>query len=407
MQFSESMKKLGKRFFNEDESEFHEYRVSFVVKGKTVAQHLDVTASTIEDAMKSFNEKVADEFPRDKVTKITNITRDGKMVSKAILDKANGSLLDECDGGAAAGDAGGAAPAGDAGIADAGDVAAEMSGTSTADVLGKCEPGKGYMGKDNFYIPARAKVPLHRWEAANGGSKRKKKGKYPYEKGAKVVVSMFEDEMMDESGLEIAKIYYKGWQEPTIVDGVNDLYDVLQIHEDWANTADPEGDIPEILKITVGSKTYYGRDIEAARREIEDEECEKEYNRSHMNEDDKMLNEFEDRYSSYEYLSGKDWDEVVDAANERARRSGKPPKLPEYERWEAAQLPPPDEQTHGALSGCTIDEDSFAKKQYLKEFFIHGIYKDGEMFELGPMKRKVAAEYLNLHSLTVNKRAFQ
>jgi len=315
MQFSESMKKLGKRFFNEDESEFHEYRVSFVVKGKNVAQHLDVTASTIEDAMKSFNEKVADEFPRDKVTKVTNITRDGKMVSKAILDKANGSLLDECDGGAAGGDAGGAAPAGDVGGADAGDVAAEMSGTSTADVLGKCEPGKGYMGKDNFYIPARAKVPLHRWEAANGGSKRKKKGKYPYEKGAKVVVSMFED--------------------------------------------------------------------------------------------DEMLNEFEDRYSSYEYLSGKDWDEVVDAANERARRSGKPPRLPEYERWEAAQLPPPDEQTHGALSGCTIDEDSFAKKQYLKEFFIHGIYKDGEMFELGPMKRKVAAEYLNLHSLTVNKRAFQ
>ena len=315
MQFSESMKKLGKRFFNEDESEFHEYRVSFVVKGKTAAQHLDVTASTIEDAMKSFNEKVADEFPRDKVTKVTNITRDGKIVSKAILDKANGSLLDECDGGAAGGDAGGAAPAGDVGGADAGDTAAEMSGTSTADVLGKCEPGKGYMGKDNFYIPARAKVPLHRWEAANGGSKRKKKGKYPYEKGAKVVVSMFED--------------------------------------------------------------------------------------------DEMLNEFEDRYSSYEYLSGKDWDEVVDAANERARKSGKPPKLPEYERWEAAQLPPPDEQTHGTLSGCTIDEDSFAKKQYLKEFFIHGIYKDGEMFELGPMKRKVAAEYLNLHSLTVNKRAFQ
>ena len=314
MQFSESMKKLGKRFFNEDESEFHEYRVSFVVKGKTAAQHLDVTASTIEDAMKSFNEKVADEFPRDKVTKVTNITRDGKLVSKAILDKANGSLLDECDG-AAGGDAGGAAPAGDVGGADAGDTAAEMSGTSTADVLGKCEPGKGYMGKDNFYIPARAKVPLHRWEAANGGSKRKKKGKYPYEKGAKVVVSMFED--------------------------------------------------------------------------------------------DEMLNEFEDRYSSYEYLSGKDWDEVVDAANERARKSGKPPKLPEYERWEAAQLPPPDEQTHGALSGCTIDEDSFAKKQYLKEFFIHGIYKDGKMFELGPMKRKVAAEYLNLHSLTVNKRAFQ
>lgn len=315
MQFSESMKMLGKRFFNEEDSKFHEYRVSFTVKGKNGAQHIDVNASTIEDAMKSFNEKAADELPRDEVEKITNITRDGKMVSKALLDKVNSSLLDECDGGAAAGgDAGGgAAPAGDVGGADAGDVAAEMSGTSTADVLGKCEPGKGYMGKDNFYIPARAKVPLHRWEAANGGSKRKKKGKYPYEKGAKVVVSMFEDS---------------------------------------------------------------------------------------------MLNEFEDRYNSYEYLRGKDWDEIVDAANERARKSGKPPKLPEYERWEAAQLPPPDEETHGALGGCTIDEDKY-KRDYLKEFFIHGIYKDGEMFELGPMKRKVAAEYLSLHKLSVNSRAFK
>lgn len=70
-----------------------------------------------------------------------------------------------------------------------------------------------------------------------------------------------------------------------------------------------------------------------------------------------MLNEFEDKYNSYEYLSGMTWEEVVDAARERASKSGKPLKLPEYERWEAAQLPAPEESEHGPLGGCTIDED--------------------------------------------------
>lgn len=113
------------------------------------------------------------------------------------MKKLGKRFYEDDGGGAAGGDAGGAAApsAGDAG----GDVAAEMNGTSVSDVLGTCKPGEGHMGKDNFYIPARAKVPLHRWEAANGGSKRKKKGKYPYEKGMKVVVSMFEDEMLDEA----------------------------------------------------------------------------------------------------------------------------------------------------------------------------------------------------------------
>ena len=116
------------------------------------------------------------------------------------------SALDECDGGGAAGgDAGGggAAVGGDAGAAaaslDSGDTSGEMAGTSTAEVLGTNEPGKGFFGKDNFYIPSRVKVPLYRWEVANGGSKRKKgkngkPKKTPYEKDMKVVVSMFEDE---------------------------------------------------------------------------------------------------------------------------------------------------------------------------------------------------------------------
>lgn len=119
------------------------------------------------------------------------------------LDK--GYDMQECDAGGAvgggaggAGDAGGAAPAPSA-SGDAGDVAGEMAGTTSAEVLGTNEPGKGFFGPGNFYIPARAKHPLHRWECAYGGSKRKKGKngkpmKTPYEKGMKVVVSMFEDE---------------------------------------------------------------------------------------------------------------------------------------------------------------------------------------------------------------------
>ena len=149
-------------------------------------------------------------FPDSKVVKIKSITCDGNLIPEKIIDKLNASFVDECDGAAAGGDAGAAVGATDAGAAavdaQTGDTAAEMVGTTTTDVLGKCEPGKGYMGKDNFYIPARAQVPLHRWEAANGGSKRKKKGKYPYEKGMKVVVSMFEDEQhTDEDDEENGK----------------------------------------------------------------------------------------------------------------------------------------------------------------------------------------------------------
>ena len=61
--------------------------------------------------------------------------------------------------------------------------------------------------------------------------------------------------------------------------------------------------------------------------------------------------------------------------------------------WTAAQLPAPDEDTHGKLGACSIIEDQ-GDRSYLKEFFIHGLYADGTVLELGPMKRPVAAAYL-------------
>ena len=72
-----------------------------------------------------------------------------------------------------------------------------MAGTSTTDVIGTFDPKKGVMGVGNFMVPSKVKVPLHRWEVCNGGSKRKKdkKGRdkhYAYEKGMKVVVDMLE-----------------------------------------------------------------------------------------------------------------------------------------------------------------------------------------------------------------------
>lgn len=394
MNFSESMKKLSKRFYEDDER-FHEYAISFLVKDYNAAKRMNVKASTIEDAIKSFNERAANELHGMQVTKVTNITCDGKMVSKSLLDKVNNSMLDECDG-AACGDAGGAAAPAASG--DAGDTTAEMAGTTTADVLGTCKPGEGYMGKDNFYIPAKAKVPLHRWEAANGGSKRKKKGKYPYEKNMKVVVSMFED---DESALNTAYVWFEGSSKPEAFRHVSCMEQFLDLLDDIAYQANAvDGDLPSVMKCKINGRTYSQREIEKFIKQREDEQCSAFY------EDDSMLNEFEDKYNSYEYLSGMTWEEVVDAARERASKSGKPLKLPEYERWEAAQLPAPEESEHGPLGGCTIDEDQY-KRQYLKEFYIHGIYQDGEMFELGPMKRKVASEYLNMHELTVNKKAFQ
>ena len=68
--------------------------------------------------------------------------------------------MSECDGGGAVGgDAGGAASAGDAGsgAATGGDsgIATDAAGTTTTEVLGKNEPGGGFFGKDNFYIPSK------------------------------------------------------------------------------------------------------------------------------------------------------------------------------------------------------------------------------------------------------------
>ena len=146
------------------------------------------------------------------------------------------SGISECDGGGAAagGDAGGASAGGDAGAIDAGDTAGEMAGTSTADVLGTFDPKKGVMGVGNFMVPSKAKVPLHRWEVCNGGSKRKKdkKGKdkkYAYEKGMKVVVSMFEDdEEMPIEPLEPVKQNIDGmWEYYEENANTNDLEDYV------------------------------------------------------------------------------------------------------------------------------------------------------------------------------------
>ena len=114
------------------------------------------------------------------------------MKSYRRADKQNDESIenvDECDGGVAAG-------GGDVGVAPVG----QPTGTTNAEVLGKCDhEHDGYLGPGCFHVPCKAKVPLYRWQVANGGSKRKKdkKGKdkhYAYEKGMKVVVNMFEGE---------------------------------------------------------------------------------------------------------------------------------------------------------------------------------------------------------------------
>ena len=256
----------------------------------------------------------------------------GNPVSKSKIEqlnaKLNGQTIDECDGG----DAGTGASCDASAVASDGvDTAAEMVGTTTTDVLGTYEPGKGFMGKDNFYIPAKAKVPLHRWEIANGGSKRKKgkngkPKKYEYEKGTKVVVDMFENDMMLEA---------------------------------------------------------------------------------------------DDGYTSYEDLHGKDWEDVKAMAKKKAiEKAEKFHRIfdrfafEDYlktlrDRWEAAQLPPPDIAQHGPIGACTIDDDKYQKSTYLKQYFIHGWYKDRTMFEIGPMRRSVASQYMSLHKLSLNSTVFK
>ena len=208
----------------------HKYRIQYGIVGCPNGDEAiwEGYAATQSEAMK----QVWRDLPRGaKVDYIISISIDGDPVPGSMVndynkqyyydgfDKAvsrgrfvgHRTSMRECDagGGAAAGgdaggavaggDAGGSAPAGDASAVDATDSAAS-SMTTTADVLGKCEPGKGYMGPGNFYIPFRARFPLSRVEAAYGGSRRKKKKKkQPYEKGMKVVVKMFEDDEEDAS----------------------------------------------------------------------------------------------------------------------------------------------------------------------------------------------------------------
>lgn len=189
-------------YMNESGS-FCTYTIKFLTQnniGQT--NRMDVDATSVEDAMKSFNEEFENAFPRDVVIEIVSIAQDGRMMSKSIVDRMNASYLAECDGGAAAagGDAGGAASAGDSGgtadgtSAPAAEVA-DASGIKASDVLGKCDHHKdGYMGPGCFHVPSRVAVPLYRWGgAAYGGSKRKnKKKKTAYEQGMKTVVNMFE-----------------------------------------------------------------------------------------------------------------------------------------------------------------------------------------------------------------------
>lgn len=174
---------------------------NFTVRYKTKHNESTIVwagqAQTIEQALLT-----CQSIEDDGIALVEYIDIDGEELSNAAIDKINKehfAEVNECDGGAAGGDAGGASAGGDAGAVavDAGDTASEMAGTSTADVIGTFDPKKGVMGVGNFMVPSKVKVPLHRWEVCNGGSKRKKdkKGKdkkYAYEKGMKVVVDMLE-----------------------------------------------------------------------------------------------------------------------------------------------------------------------------------------------------------------------
>ena len=82
----------------------------------------------------------------------------------------------------------------------------------------------------------------------------------------------------------------------------------------------------------------------------------------------RLLNEWGNPWT-YERLHGTDWETVSKSKNP-----------PIYEMWTAAQLPPPEEDEHGKLGGCSIIEDP-GSRDYLKEFFIHGIYADGTILK--------------------------
>lgn len=79
---------------------------------------------------------------------------------------------------------------------------------------------------------------------------------------------------------------------------------------------------------------------------------------------------------------------------------------PSYERWEAAQLPDPEEDKHGRLASAEVHEIP-GERDYLKKYEVHGTYPDSTLFILGPFSRKVCSEYISLHQLSKNARSFQ
>ena len=283
--------------FRRKDNKKHDYVIRYLthdVVGQTNQVQINQTLMELDDILPDY---LVGSSEKDYPIEIVSVNIDGE------------SDINECDGGGATGgDAGGTA-GGDAGSApagDSGDVAGEMNGITTAEVLGTNKPGQGFFGKDNFYIPSKVKFPFHRWEICNGGSKRKKTKsgkpkKYPYEKGMKVVVDMFEDE---------------------------------QLLNEW-------GAWP------------------------------------------------------LEKLKNKSWDDFANI---------KPKNRPSYDRWEAAQLPPPEEAIHDDLGGCEIVQD--VDRKYLKEYYIHGHYADGTLFKMGPMRKEVAREYINLYGLSMNAKAY-
>ena len=189
-------------------SDNREFTLKFMTKDHPSMWRYDCIATSVEDAISKLKASTARE-----ISFLRSISIDGKKLADAVVDQVakqyfGDTIVDvnmsECDGGGAVGgDAGGAASAGDAGsgAATGGDsgIATDAAGTTTTEVLGKNEPGGGFFGKDNFYIPSKTQVPFHRWEIGNGGSVRRKlkngkRKKYAYEKGMKVVVDMLEDE---------------------------------------------------------------------------------------------------------------------------------------------------------------------------------------------------------------------
>lgn len=197
-------------------STMHLYKIRFLTKDRY--NKTEIEAEDLESAIEQLVSEAPD-IAQDNIIEIISIYDNGKRLKKNQIDNLNseffGEDLDECDaGGAAAGGDAGGAVGGDAssasGAADAGGAVGDSIGTTSGEVLGNCDHNDnfdGFFGKGCFHIPSRVRTPFHRWEIANGGSRRKKDKngkpkKTPYEKGMKVVVDMFEsdiDQQLDSS----------------------------------------------------------------------------------------------------------------------------------------------------------------------------------------------------------------